>query len=149
MPREIERTPSSLAPMALKPFKPELPFGHPIKVYRNIRTGLWSVMDAKTGKVVGCTDSLVVANAKFQVSAKGIQRIRETRRKRVVAFVVGSFVSYAWDESCQDSVRFNPYEFDFFVDAHGSPVKVADAVNLTPLGWVWARNARVWPPYKP
>lgn len=123
-------------------WRPKIPVGHKIKVYRNIRTGLWSIMDAKTRKVLGHSDSILVSDAKFQVSAKGVQRIRETRRKKVVAFVVGGFDSYGWDEFCQSSVRFNPYEFDSFVDSHGFPVKVASRVNLTPSGWVWALAAK-------
>lgn len=139
MQREVERTPSSLAPNTSKPYNPDLPIGHPIKVYRNLRNRLWSIMDARTRKVIGHTNCIVVSDASFPVNAKGVEKIRETLRKRVVAFVAGKFQGYDADETCQQAVRFNPYENFTFVDSHGFPVHSAARVNLTASGWVWAR----------
>jgi hypothetical protein len=131
--------------MEAKPYQPEIPVGHPIKVYRNLRNKLWSIMDARTRKVIGHTNYVVVSDVTFRVSSKGIQRIRETRRKQVVAFVVGKFQGYDFNRDMelrtQHPIRFNPYETDTFVGNHGQPVKVADTVNLT-SGWVWAENPR-------
>jgi hypothetical protein len=134
--------------MEAKPLNPDLPIGHPIKVYRNLRNRLWSIMDARTRKVIGHTNCIVVSDVTFPVNRKGVEKIRETRRKRVVAFVSGKFQGYYGDEECQQAIRFNPYENFTFVDSHGFPVKIADKVNLTASGWVWGKNARVWPPYK-
>ena len=142
MQREVERTPSSLAPNTSKPYNPDLPIGHPIKVYRNLRNRLWSIMDARTRKVIGHTNCIVVSDASFPVNAKGVEKIRETLRKRVVAFVAGKFQGYDADEECQQAVRFNPYLDLTFVDSHGFPVKIADKVNLTASGWVWGKNSR-------
>lgn len=139
MQREVERTPSSLAPNTSKPYNPDLPIGHPIKVYRNLRNRLWSIMDARTRKVIGHTNCVVVSDVTFPVNAKGVEKIRETLRKRVVAFVAGKFQGYDADETCQQAVRFNPYENFTFVDSHGFPVHFAARVNLTASGWVWAR----------
>ena len=138
--------------MEAKPYNPEIPLGHPIKVYRNLRNKLWSIMDAKTRKVIGHTNHVWVSDVTFRVSSKGVQRIRETRRKQVVAFVVGKFQGYDYNRDIelrtQHPIRFNPYETYTFVDHHGHAVKIANTVNLTASGWVWAENPRVWPPYK-
>ena len=140
MERQVERTPSSLAPNTSKPFEPEIPVGHPIKVYRNLRNRMWSIMDAKTRKVIGHAHNFLVGDCTFPVSAKGVERIRETGRKQVVAFVQGKFLGYGVDFSCQHSVRFNPYLDTNFVDAHGYPVKSAERVNFTGVGHSWALN---------
>lgn len=125
-----------------KPFNPEIAIDHKVKIYRNLRSGMWSIMDAKTRKVIGHAKSLVVSDATFPVNIKGVEKIRETRRKRVVAFVSGKFQGYDDDHECQQSVRFNPYLDLTFVDSHGFPVKIADKVNLTASGWVWGKNSR-------
>ena len=140
MEREVERTPSSLAPNTSKPYNPDLPIGHPIKVYRNLRNRLWSIMDARTRKVIGHTNCIVVSDASFPVNRKGVEKIRETRRKRVVAFVAGKFQGYDADETCQKAVLFNPYENFTFVESHGFPAHSAARVNLTASGWVWAKD---------
>lgn len=126
-----------------KPFNPEIPIGHKVKIYRNLHNGMWSIMDAKTRKVIGHAKCVVVTDATFPVNTKGVHKIRETRRKRVVAFVAGKFQGYDDDHECQRSVHFNPYEFFTFVDAHRFPVDIADKVNLTLNGWVWAVNPRI------
>lgn len=126
--------------MELKPINPDLPIGHPIKVYRNLRNRLWSIMDARTRKVIGHTNCIVVSDASFPVNRKGVEKIRETRRKRVVAFVAGKFQGYDADETCQKAVLFNPYENFTFVESHGFPVHSAARVNLTTTGWVWAKD---------
>jgi hypothetical protein len=129
-----------------KPFEPEIAIGHPIKVYRNFRTKLWSIMDANTRRVIGHAARVLVTDATFPVNAKGVHKIRETRRKRVVAFVAGKFHGYyetnAGRDTCQQSVEFNPYKNLTFVDSHGYTVKSADMVDLIGSGWVWANHLR-------
>lgn len=126
--------------MEAKPYNPDLPIGHPIKVYRNLRNGMWSIMDAKTRKVIGHTNWVVVSDVTFPVNRKGVQKIRETGRKRVVAFVSGRFQGYDADETCQQAVWFNPYENFTFVGSHGFPAYYAARVTLTVSGWVWAKD---------
>jgi len=127
-----------------KPYEPEIAIGHPIKVYRNFRTKRWSIMDAKTRKVIGNAHRVLVTDATFLVNVKGVQKIRETRRNRVVAFVAGKFHGYyetdVGRDTCQQSVGFNPYKNLTFVDSHGYTVKSADMVDLTASGWVWWAN---------
>jgi hypothetical protein len=127
--------------MDIKTQNPVLKKFHNVKVYRNLRNGLWSVMDTETRRVLGYTSEITLMNATFRVSAKGIQRIRDERRKRVVAFVQGLFLGYYSDMECGAPVQFNPYKWDRFVDCHGHPVQGAEKVNLVAVkGLVWAKN---------
>jgi hypothetical protein len=127
--------------MSTKLQNPDLKKFHNVKVYRNLRNGLWSVMDTETRRVLGYAKEIMLMNATFPVSAKGVQRIREDRRKRVVAFVQGLFLGYYSDMECGAAVQFNPYKWDRFVDAHGHPVQGAEKVNLVSVaGMVWAKN---------
>jgi len=101
---------------------------------------MWSIMDAKTRKVIGHAHNLMMTDCTFPVSTKGVERIRETNRKQVVALVQGKFLGYGVDFSCQHSVRFNPYLDNNFVDAHGYAIKSAEKVNFTGVGHLWALN---------
>ena len=94
-------------------------------------------MDAKTRKVIGHAHNLMMTDCTFPVSTKGVERIRETNRKQVVAFVHGKFLGYGVDLSFRGrEVFFDPYLHNNFVDAHGYAVESAEYVALDKsLAW--------------
>ena len=61
-------------------------------VYRNLNNGKLSVRDNK-GLVVGHCDAITLFGVKFNVNKKGLKRIRETKRKEVVAVASGQVMS--------------------------------------------------------
>jgi len=128
-----------------KPINPQIPNGHKVRVYRNLHSGMWSIMDAKTRRVIGHALNVSLWNSTFHVSEKGLKRVREIRRKQVIAWVTGEFVDFSgirtspWSAI---SVRFNPYELDFFSDVAGGKVTSASIVDLCHDSWVWAENPR-------
>ena len=61
-------------------------------VYRNLNNGKLSVRDNK-GLVVGHCDAITLFGVKFNVNKKGLKRIRETKRKEVVAVASGQVLS--------------------------------------------------------
>ena len=122
-----------------KPFEPELPIGKLVRVYRNVHQNCYSVVSVDTGRVVAHADTVRLRDCRFHVNPKGVQKIRETKRKRVVAYVQGYFMGWEGkQEQAQQSVRFNPYENETFVGAHGSRVDTSWFVDLDRKGWIWA-----------
>jgi hypothetical protein len=61
-------------------------------VYRNLNNGKLSVRDNK-GLVVGHCDAITLFGVRFNVNKKGLKRIRETKRKEVVAVANGQVLS--------------------------------------------------------
>ena len=82
----------------------------PIRCYRNLHTGLWSV---KQGIVRFHTSEIVLTNARFVVNEVGRQRVLREQRKNVHAYVVGYIyppVSFIGEE-----VYYNPYTCSNFM----------------------------------
>ena len=64
------------------------------KVYRNLSNGKLSIKNTE-GLVVGHCDAITLTSVEFKVNRKGVERIRNNRRKEVVATANGSIsVSY-------------------------------------------------------
>ena len=86
-----------------------------VKVYKNLKKDIFSIQDYKTRKVIGYSDNLRLENANFVVSEKTRQRVIKEGKKYVHAFVVGDMVTN-WELTEQfETVRYNPYMFDFFL----------------------------------
>lgn len=99
-----------------------------VKVYKNLKKDIFSIQDYKTRKVIGYSDNLRLENANFVVSEKTRQRVIKEGKKYVHAFVVGDMVTN-WELTEQfETVRYNPYMFDFFF---------TDGKKYTPVSKDW------------
>ena len=111
-----------------------------VYVYRNLRTGGFSVAAAKgrigRGKVLACTDSVLLSDVLFVVTASGRERVRRMRQREVHAGAVGSVVV----DQCEPSatlgewvrVTYNPYLHDtFIIRDSGAPIATASLALLT------------------
>ena len=86
-----------------------------VKVYKNLTKDTWSIQDYKTRKVIGYSENIRLENAKFVVSEKTRQRVIKEGKKYVHAFVVGELIeSWKLTEDYFETVRYNPYMYDFF-----------------------------------
>ena len=103
-----------------------------VKVYKNLTKDTWSIQDYKTRKVVGYSEDIRLENAKFVVSEKTRQRVIKEGKKYVHAFVVGDLVDtidkYWKLTELYETVRYNPYMFDFFF---------TDEEKYTPVSKDW------------
>ncbi len=85
-------------------------------IYRNLRTGTWSVRHR--GKVIAHLDKLAtVGPVHFKVSQSGRNRVLEEGRKNVHAYVVAEqLVELPLKIRVynQEEVYYNPYELDTF-----------------------------------
>ena len=117
------------------------------KVYRNLNNGKLSIKEKSSGLVVGHADAIDMINASFNVSKKGVQRIRREKCKYVVATVDGgiswmdNFVPYKGRSvrECMPIVpgaprvyvTFNPYKHFNFVQVDNLlPICMADVVSI-------------------
>lgn len=95
--------------------------GSKVDVYRNLRTGGFSVR--KQGKVVHWSDSVAILNPQFVVSEKGRWRVLEQKRKHVHAVVRGLYVE---TNTINENIReayYNPYTTATFIDKEtGEPL---------------------------
>lgn len=70
-----------------------------VRVYFNLHSGLWSIQDYKTRRVIGHASRVNLTDCTFQVSEAGRQRVLRERKKNVHAFVVGTLCGAEWDRS--------------------------------------------------
>lgn len=88
-----------------------------IKVYRNLRQGGFSVLDAKTGLVVGHADTITIVNAKFNVNEKGRQKVLKEKCKNVHAYISGTYFPNYRVKSEGEEIFYDPYKTAYFIYA--------------------------------
>lgn len=86
-----------------------------VKVAFNLNKRTYSIRDYKTNKVVGYSDSIVLRNVSFKVSEAGRQRVIDTKRKNVHAFIVGDQSLLRYSNSGLMPITYNPYKDTGFV----------------------------------
>lgn len=128
-----------------------------VKAYWNLHKGLWSVMDARTRRIIGHANQILIHDASFIVSEAGRDRVRATKQKQVHAFVKGELEAAIWHtapetaDACEWSwkpmhnnylrnianqrgvrVTYNPYRDQGFREVlSGLPVDKSPACYLT------------------
>ncbi len=92
-----------------------------VKCYWNLHRKCWSIMDAKTRKVIDHLPELTLFDCQFKVSEAGRQRVLREKRKNVHAFVQGRLSDAPGVVPGGRKVRYNPYETKTF-ECDGVPV---------------------------
>jgi hypothetical protein len=84
----------------------------PVKVYRNLHKGCWSIK--QNGLVKAHSDEINLFDCEFLVNEKDRQKVIKQKRKNVHAFVKG----YIWNTPMDliKQVSYNPYVRDSFYD---------------------------------
>lgn len=106
----------------------------PVWVYRNLRTGNFSLM--QRGKVVDHRDSLLLEDCRFVVRPAGYARYLRERRKNVHAFVVGTLLDsgvpqfYAERLHTEQRLSYNPAKAGHFCDENGNAITNAQLVAI-------------------
>lgn len=94
----------------------ELQINQRVKVYRNIRKNLFSVLDKKTRRLITHRDVLVLTDVEFKISKAGQARVRREKQKNVHAYVIGNYVgNEIGNIDNHELVYYNPYITDTFV----------------------------------
>ena len=102
--------------------------GKTVKVYRNLRTGTFSVQHQ--GLVVAHLETVHLLGVRFAVSEAGRQRVIRDKQKNVHAFLIGTLTDQA--PATAEAVSYNPYHAGhFFAKQTGAAVYTAPAATLT------------------
>ncbi|MGG1398038.1 hypothetical protein ABE288_09525 [Bacillus salipaludis] len=96
--------------------KTELQINQRVKIYRNLRKRLFSVLDKKSRRLIAYMDTLVLTNVEFKVSKAGQDRVRREKLKNVHAYVIGDYIGNDIKSIAgYKPVYYNPYITDTFV----------------------------------
>jgi len=108
--------------------------------FRNLHLqGVVYSLRNQESKTILHSDNLILNNCKFIVQKGGQERVRKTGKKTVHAGPKGTLVVDPVQlatilpklQKSAETVFYNPYKTDFFVDADGKTVVGADYVWLT------------------
>jgi hypothetical protein len=88
-----------------------------VDVYWNLHRKLYSVRDRSTGLVIAHVRRIRMEDVEFVVQPAGRERVRETGRKSVHAFVRGTWLRNGGGATALafTAVTYNPYVNDTFV----------------------------------
>ena len=101
--------------------------GQKVKVYRNLRNGLFSIQ--VNGLVVAHVESVNLRQVVFTVSAAGRARVLRDKQKNVHAYAVGTYT--ATRTSGEQAVTYCPYTAPHFYEkATAAPVYTAAAARI-------------------
>lgn len=92
--------------------------GQKVRVYRNLHKPgvMYSIADARTGLVLGYSESVLLSGVAFKVSEYGRQRVLSSGKKNVHAFIYGRFEGTEQARvAMQDAVGYNPRKNSTFV----------------------------------
>jgi hypothetical protein len=104
-----------------------------VKVYRNIRNNMFSVLDYKTHRLITHMDTIILKNVIFKVYKSGQERVRKNKQKYVHAYAVGDFFSYEFnlDLNSLKMVNYNPYINDSFITCDDKKeINIADTCYM-------------------
>jgi hypothetical protein len=86
-----------------------------VYVHRNLHKGGYSILDAKTHRVIDYQMEVYLENVEFRIRKYGQNRVRSSKQKNVHAFAVGTLVAkFKIKELLK--ITYNPYVHDFFVE---------------------------------
>lgn len=100
---------------------PALKSGQSVRIAYHAVKRCFSIRDAKTRKVIGYTDRIVLRNVCFLVSQAGRERVLKERVKHIHAYVLGLFEQDLQqlsreNEGCDDEAYYNPYNTVCFIN---------------------------------
>ena len=108
--------------------------GMRVRVYWNLHKKMYSVQDAKTGRVIHHTTAISLKDCKLSIRKAGQARARREGRKNVHAFVTGTYPIFSehetacyWDGARE--VTYNPYKNDTFM-REGEPVSTSPLITM-------------------
>lgn len=103
-----------------------------LRVYRNLRRAVWSVLDPRTGRVREHRQELVLLDVRLRVSEAVRQRVIKQQRRTVHAYAEGTLSE---ESPRQGGIRlhYNPFECGHFM-AGGQVVANAARIDFRPEG---------------
>lgn len=95
----------------------QINFNKPVKVYKNLHNGLFSVM--QDNLVVAHVESFTMQSVVFKVNQSGRERVIKEGKKNVHAFVTGMLIAVNSDGDFKrdTKITYNPYKYTSFIFA--------------------------------
>lgn len=89
-------------------------FNKPVKIYKNLHNGLFSVM--QNNLVVAHIESFILNNVTFKVNESARQKVLKEKKKNVHAFITGLLNNVNCDMSYSrlSAITYNPYKASNF-----------------------------------
>lgn len=112
--------------------------GHPVAVYRNLRTGGYSVKATVSGPVLGVVRELVLADVRFHIQPGGQRRCRETGVRGVHAYVLGTVVGLEQGAACDHRLTYHFSQPTFSLKDTGRALEAVPLCRLDATG-AWVR----------
>lgn len=110
-----------------------------VQVYRNLHKNKFSIRHK--GKVIGHADYLMLKDAVFRVQPAGNQKVRDTGRKNVHAYIQGELCEKHGHPNLDlEAVTYNPYK-------HRSFVRKSTQMPIYQAPYVWLRTDEVFAAY--
>ena len=107
--------------------------GEPVRVYKNLNNGRWSLQARIAGKswqVITHLDAVSLRNPKPVISLTKLAQIRREQRKTVCAYIEGTYSQDLLD-ACTE-VHYNPYRAKDFTYTDGAIFKGASVATFSP-----------------
>jgi hypothetical protein len=103
-----------------------------VKVYRNLRKKVFSVLDKKSCRVISYQDALILSDVEFKIQKAGQERVRREKQKNVHAYVIGNYIGNKVDSIEKNKlIYYNPYITDtFIIAANDEPIYKAEKCYL-------------------
>ena len=115
--------------------------GQLVQIYRNLNKPetTYSIRDKKTGLVLGHATNILLSNCIYVVNQVGRQRVIETRKKQIHAWIEGNFgVIHAGDDDLFSQghvVKYDPYMDESFIyKENGEPINSSGVVYTNEKG---------------
>lgn len=116
-------------------------YNKPVKIYRNLNRGGYSIQ--QNGLVVAHTDNFIVKKAHFKVNEAGRQRVLNTGRKNVHAYIIGYLcnnpsiksIDHPFLKRIPSVIRYNPKLYrKFFISNSAICLAVSKALIVKAEG---------------
>ncbi len=105
--------------------------GRRVQVHFNLHRKTFSIRDARTKRVVGYADNIMLHDVLFVVNQSGRNRVLREKKKNVHAYCEGTFACYYAPSDTISNVSYNPYLYETFINTRsGQPVTHAETVFL-------------------
>lgn len=110
-----------------------LQVGMVVRVHKNLHRKCWSVLDAKSRRLIAHVTEITLGEVTFKVSEAGRRRVLRRRQRNVHANARGIVLSLT-AAPLTTSIRYNPYEAGTFLNNRGEAVVAAAKCSFRPDG---------------
>ena len=103
-----------------------------VEIYYNRTRKCWSVRH--NGRVIRHVLQIQLADCTMKVSEAARQRVVQTRRRGVHAWIIGTIAEDTLSDACLEEITYSPFRGRTFRTLNGRPIAAADFVHFKQNG---------------